>query len=262
MLIAYADGIGSARLGDDSGSLINHVTRPLAAKTGARTARITWPASMATIGGPLSWTVAAHHGVLELDRIARENPEPLILIGYSGGNRVIHDWLDQRPHEHHRVAAVGLLSDPYRPHGSEQNGTPPTSGWGVCGQRRGPIADRTFWTTHPQDVISNAAPDSLLRTVADLSDKIPGGLLSDLSGHHQRGDWQLLWQLGVFRTNPLSWFGSFGSRLTQARRDIDGYLVRGFHTAGYTDPFPTRDGKTESLAHRLAASLAWKVNHP
>lgn len=262
MLIVHADGIGTARLGDDDGaSILNHVVRPLAAKTGAKTARVHWPASMATVGGSMSWTNATHHGILDLDRIAGENPgDRLILLGYSGGCRVIHDWLDYRPEERRRVAAVGLMSDPYRPYGREQHGTPPTSGWGVCGQRVGPLGGCTLWTTHPADVISNALPDALLRTFADLSDQIPGGLLDDLRNHHNRGDWQLLYQLGVLRTNPLAYFGTLGYRLGQARRDIEGY-VTGVHTRGYTEPFHTPDGKAESLAHRLAGSLAWMLRY-
>lgn len=262
MLIAHCDGIGTARLTDDDGrSILQHVVKPLAAKTGARPVRVKWPASLATVGGPMSWTVAAHHGVLELDKIAADYPdERIILVAYSGGCRVVHDWLDTRPHEHDRVAAVGFMSDPFRPYGRQQHGTPHVGGWGVCGQRTGPLPDRSLWTTHPDDVISNARPDALLRTFADLSDKIPGGLLADLAGHHHRGDWQLLWQLGVLRTNPLAWFGTLGPRLDQARRDIEGYLG-GKHTRGYTEPFATPDGSTHPLAYRLAASLAWLVKH-
>lgn len=266
MLIVHADGIGTARLDDDDGrSILNHVVWRLAAKTGAHPVRIDWPASMATIGGNMSWTNAAHHGILDLDRIVHENPgKRLILLGYSGGNRVIHDWLDYRPEQRHRVVAVGLMSDPYRPYGRQQHDTPPVGGWGICGQRLGPVSSRTFWTTHPDDVISNARPDALLRTFADLSDKIPGGLVDDLRGHHQRGDWQLLWQLGVFRTNPLAWFGTLGHRLDQARRDIEGYAVKGSHTRGYVDPFVTIDPNTKvedrrSLVHRLADSIAWSL---
>ena len=53
---------------------------------------------MAGIGGPLSWVEASRRGVLELDRVVAENPgEDLILLGYSGGNRVVHEWLILAP---------------------------------------------------------------------------------------------------------------------------------------------------------------------
>ena len=133
MLIAFADGIGTAHLTDDDGrSILQHVVRPLAAKTGATPIRIEWPASMAGIGGNLSWATAAHRGVLTLDQIVQDHPgEQIILLGYSGGCRVIHDWLDTRPGMHHRVTAVGLMSDPYRPAGRWQHGLPDPGGWEI-----------------------------------------------------------------------------------------------------------------------------------
>ena len=254
MLIAYADGIGTAHLTDDDGrSILQHVVRRLAAKTGARPVRVEWPASMAGIGGRMSWATAAHRGVLYLDRIADDYPlEQLILLGYSGGCRVVHDWLSSRPQHHHRVAAVGLMSDPYRPATRWQHGLPDPGGYGIAGHRLGPVPGRTFWTSAPGDAISSCAPDSPLRTAADLSDRIPGALLSDLSGHLKRGDWQLATYMGMWRRDPLAYLRGLGPRLHQARLDIEGYLT-GAHTLAYTRPHEGGD----SLAHRLAATIAW-----
>ena len=182
MLIVYCDGIGSGRLdAADSRSILNPLLVRLREKTGARYVRVEWPASLAGIGGPLSWVEASRRGVAELDRIVAENPgEDLILLGYSGGNRGVHDWLDSRPHLLNRVAAVGLLSDPFRPRGRGQFGAPGVGGFGICGERLGPIPDRTFWCAFQGDVITDCPEDSPLRTVADLSDRIPGGFLDDL----------------------------------------------------------------------------------
>lgn len=259
MLIVTADGIGTAGiLPVDTRSILGHVS----ARLGQRTARhrvepVIWPASMAGIGGPRSWTVAAHLGVLDLDRIAAEHPgEQLVLLGYSGGCRVIHDWLDTRPAEHHRVAAVGLMSDPYRPHSRWQHGLADPGGWGIAGQRLGPIPGRTFWTSAPGDAISSCPPDSPLRTAADLSDQIPGSLLADLSGHLRASNWQLAWHMGVWRRDPLGYLRGLGPRLDRARRDVEGYL-RGAHTTAYTRPH--QGGP--SLAHRLADSIAWAIRN-
>lgn len=263
MIIAYADGIGTARITPDDGRSILHPTvARLSSLTGARPVRVTWPASMAGAGGSQSWAVAAHKGVLDLDRIAAEHPdEQIVLLAYSGGNRVVHDWLDTRPAQHHRVAAVGLMSDPYRPAGRQQHGVPDPGGWGICGQRLGPIPGRTFWTAAPADVITCCPPDSPLRTLADLSDQIPGSLLADLAGHLGRGDWQLAWHMGLWRRDPLAYLRGLGPRLDQARRGVEGYLG-GRHTVDYTRPHHTADGRTGSLAHRLADSIAWALNHP
>lgn len=258
MLIVHADGIGTARLDDDDGrSILQHVVRPLAAKTGARPVRIDWPASLAGMGGNLSWAVASHHGVLALDRIVADHPgEQIILLGYSGGCRVVHDWIDTRPKARHQVAAVGLMSDPYRPAGRWQHGLPDPGGSGICGERLGPLPGRTFWTSAPGDAISSCPTDSPLRTAADLSDRIPGGLLTDLSGHLRLGDWQLATHMGMWRRDPLGYLRGLGPRLHQARLDVEGYLT-GKHTLAYTRPHAG-----PSLAHRLADSIAWAVATP
>lgn len=260
MIIAYADGIGSARLTEDDGrSILQHVVRPLAAKTGARPVRVEWPASMVGVGGSHSWAVAAHHGVLALDKIAADHPrDDLVLLGYSGGNRVVHDWLDQRPHMRDRVAAAGFMSDPHRPagrwHAGGRDGLPDPGGWGICGQRLGPIPARSFWTSSPGDAISSCPPDSPLRTLADLSDRIPGALLADLSGHLRAGDWQLATHMGLWRRDPLAYLRGLGPRMDRARRDVEGYLS-GRHTLDYTRPW--QGGP--SLAHRLADRIAWNL---
>lgn len=262
MLIVHADGIGTARMIDDDGaSILNHVVRPLAAKTGARPVRVQWPASMATVGGSMSWAVAAHHGVLELDKIAREHPnETLVLLGYSGGNRVIHDWIDQRPESRHRVVAVGLVSDPYRPEGKRQDGVAVAPGWGICGQRHA-LPGRTFWATAPADVITACPSDSPLRTLADLSDRIPGAFLDDLRGHLGRGDWQLATRIGMWRRDPLGYLRDLGPRMRAARTGVEGYLGIE-HTLAYTRPLHTAEGRTGSHAHRLAETIAWKLGRP
>lgn len=256
MLIVYADGIGTSHLTDDDGrSILQHVVRRLAASTGARPVRVDWPASMAGLGGRMSWATSAHHGVLALDKIVADHPdEHLILLGYSGGCRVIHEWMDSNRDHLIWVLAVGLMSDPYRPGTRWQHGLPNPLGSGIAGQRLGPIAGRTFWTSAPGDVISSCPADSPLRTAADLSDQIPGALLADLAGHVRRGDWQLATRMGLWRRDPLGYLRGLGPRLHQARLDIEGYLT-GAHTLAYTRPHAGGD----SLAHRLAATIAWAV---
>lgn len=260
MLIVTADGIGSAGIvPGDSRSIIGNVTARLAQKTARhQVVPVHWPAAMVGIGGRTSWAVSAHIGVLDLDRIAAEHPgEDLVLLGYSGGCRVIHDWLATRPQMLERVAAVGLMSDPYRPLGARQHGTARMPGWGICGQRRA-LPGRTYWSASAADVITCCPPDSPLRTVADLSDQIPGALLADLAGHLRRGDWQLATHMGLWRRDPLGYLRGLGPRMDAARRGVEGYL-RGEHTLAYTRPYDTGDGDHRSLAHRLADTLAYKV---
>ena len=255
MLVIYADGIGTAQVSADDGrSILRRVAVPLGQKLDARVERVEWPASMARIGGPLSWTDAAHRGVLAIDRMLAENPgEQVVLLGYSGGCKVVHDWLDSRPQHLWRVRAVGLLSDPFRPSGRWQADTPDPGGWGICGQRLGPIPGRTFWSSWHEDVISSCPSDSPLRTLADLSDKIPGSFLYDLRGHLVAGDWQLATYMGMWRRDPLGYLRDLPRRMHVARTGVEGYL-NSAHTLAYTRGDP-------SLADRLAGSIAWGLGH-
>lgn len=260
MLILYADGIGTAGLDPDDGrSIMRQLVDKLLAnlrehRIGVRAMRVTWPASMAGVGGRKSWDEAAAEGVADLDRLAGTYAaEPLILLGYSGGCKVIHDWLDRHADTGvlDRVLAVGLMSDPYRPRDRQQDKWA-TRGWGIAGERVGAIGDRTFWTTIPGDVISDALPDAILRTGADASRAMPGGFVRSLVQHVNAGTLQLAWQIGVFHRNPLAWLAALGPRLAQARDDIHGYMT-GRHTTAYTDPF----AGGPSLVERLAATVSW-----
>ena len=60
--------------------------------------------------------------------------------------------------------------------------------------------------------------------------------------------------MGLWRRDPLAYLRGLGPRLHQARLDIEGYLT-GKHPLAYTRP---HDGG-QSLAHRLAATIAWAV---
>ena len=258
MLVLYADGIGTGGLSDgDDRSILGVMAADVARRVGGEAVRVPWPASMAGVGGPLSWERATAIGVDALDELANSAPGvPLVLLGYSGGCRVIHDWLDSRDYQLGRVKAVGMLSDPFRPRGRWQAGTDDPGGWGICGERLGPLPGRTFWTSAAGDVISSCVADSPLRTFADLSDKVPGSLLADLRGHLTRGDWQLAAKMRLWRRDPLGYLRGLGARLDRARSDVRGYLT-GAHTSAYAEPF---EGGP-SLRTRLAGTVAWKVNN-
>lgn len=267
-LIAWADGIGTQKLDpEDVRSVLIDVVRRL--ETGLRghghevaSAKVMWKASMAGIGGPTSWDDAAAEGLVLLDEIIRlraTGDTKIILLGYSGGCKVIHDWLDSRPLD--RVAAVGLLSDPFRPADAWQSGTLNPHGSGICGGQQGPIPDRTYWTSYWEDVISSCPDDSPLRTFADLSDRIPGGFLDDFGGHLRLSNWQLANYIKLWKRDPLGYLFGLGRRMGLARRGVEGYLT-GAHTTAYTREFVTEvNGVTDKrpLTHRLADTISYRV---
>lgn len=223
---------------------------------------VDWPASMAGIG-PYPWPESTRMGIRNFDRrLGKMKPDDkFVILAFSGGNRPAREWLENiavdDPAMLDRVLAVGLASDPYRPVGKQQTGMPVPGGYGVCGERETPIMDRTFWLAIPGDVITDAAHNSMLRTLADFSDDFPGDMLRGLTRVVHHNDFQLAWKLKVFRENPLHWFMGLGPRLHQAKNDIVGYMS-GTHTLAYTRPF--EDG--DSAMVRFANTISWKVRNP
>lgn len=257
MHIIFADGIGSAKVTDSLSIVFKIVERLVELNPSWTYTRVNWPASMAMVGGNHSWRDSSQIGQAHVRNIMHDYlGEQFILLGYSGGNRVIHEWLNDPFNSIHldKIAAVGLMSDPWRPESRKQYELPHTYGWGICGQDKGPIPDRTFWTTVPGDVISDAGYDSILRTPADASDVMPGQFLGDLYGHLKSGNLQLAWQIGVFQNNPLEWVLNLWPRLNRARIDVEGYFG-GKHTSDYINPY----AGGRSLAHRLADSISHHV---
>lgn len=254
MRILYADGIGSARFSPNTGNSILEVTATrLSAALGAPMERVEWPASMAGVGGPMSWEEASRIGVEYIDDALARSAEPVLLLGYSGGCKVVHDWMDQAGLRISRVAAVGFVSDPFRPKGKGQYGTPDVPGFGICGPRTGPIPDRTFWAAWPGDVITDCPGDSPLRTLADLSDRIPGGFLDDFGGHLSLNDWQLANHIELWRRDPLAYLLNLPRRMREARWGVHGYLT-GEHTTVYVEEWgPPTDRR--SYAVRLADTI-------
>lgn len=226
---------------------------------------VDWPASINPIG-PLSWSHSTEIGVENFQRRV-DNLKPgdkFVILAFSGGNRPAHVWLKRVAEWHpdvlNDVLAVGLASDPYRPHGKQQNGMPMPGGYGVCGEWDTPIMDRTFYVAIPGDAITDAVDNAMIRTAADVIDEFPGDILRGLVRIYEnrnRGDFQLARKLKLFHENPLHWFMGLGPRLNQAKNDIVGYAT-GVHTSAYTRPF--EDGDPAMI--RFANTISWKVRNP
>lgn len=257
MKIICLDGIGTK--GRVDGSILAHTADHLAAKLDTTAEWIPWTGAMLGVGGAGSWAENAAAGVRMLVDAMDSHHDQVILLAYSGGNKVVHDFLDLYPRYRDRIAACGLMSDPWRPVDRWQHGCPdPRPRYGVMGQRHGPIHGRTFWTTAVDDVISSAWPDALLRYLADTSEGDIDQIITKAIEHGHLGSFQLAWQLGIVQREPFTWFLGLGGRIGQLAADVQGYMT-GTHTNGYIEPHRTDDGDDRSLAVRLADSIAWAV---
>lgn len=257
MKIYILDGAGSA--GRTSG-VIDHTVDRLIEKLDISEAKwIDYPAAMLKlVGGNYTWDESSRMGVRLLMEEMAGHDEQVILLSYSAGNKPLHDFLDMFPEFHNRISAVGFMSDPWRPADRFQAGTPKPIGYGIKGERLGPIPNKSYWTSVVDDVISAAWPDALMRYVADTVDGRFDEMITKAINLGALGKFQLSWQLGVVQKEPLRWFFGLGGRIGQFAADAHGYLS-GAHTNDYIKPFKTNDGKEESLAVRLADSIAWKV---
>lgn len=216
-----------------------------------------WPASMfGAVGGNESWASSSLIAEKWLgDRMDQIGPDDkVILLAFSGGNKPVHDWLDRNKDRLDQIAAVGFASDPFRPQDKQQSGMPALQGWGICGQKPGPIPHKSFWVGVPGDDITAAAPDLILRTPADVSKGFPADVIGGLVKAVSSGNLQLAYQIGLARKNPLAYLFAMPRRINEARDAIVRY-GSGYHTTHYRDPWAGGD----SPMVRFGNTIAYKV---
>jgi hypothetical protein len=207
---------------------------------------IPWRAQYGPVPAALgsSYDKSLDTGRTMLLRTIADDPNPVVLLGYSGGAALAGNVAAEigcGEHPHLEVRGVGLISDPLRWDGFGR------TTWGIAGRRyiRG---DFPIWQmVDPSDVIANCPSNSPLRTLADqsaafsLADPIAWG--ADLVGRLKSSQWQAVrldWR------NPLSVWAQYRQAIT----DAEGYLT-GDHTSYQTRVY--RDGRTYTqwLADRI-----------
>lgn len=197
--------------------------------------------------GGSSFDKAISEGRTLLLQMIADDPNPVVLLGYSGGAALagkVADEVGRGLHPQLEVRGVGLISDPLRP---ESAGLP---GWGIAGQRT--IPGMPVWQiADPLDAICCCPRNSPLRTFADQSAAFslgdPGAWVADLIDRLRTGRWQ-----AVF----LNWWKPWTVWQEYARAidDVKGYLFRGDHTSYWTRIAPgTTRTYCELLADRVSS---------
>jgi len=253
LTVLVFDGAGTR---GRTSNVVDKVADRLKAKTGATAVWVPWAASLMGVGGDTPWPAASTAAIEWAADYMTNHSGRFILVGYSAGCRPARELLERRPELEGRVAAIAQLADPWQPADRQQHGILDGPGFGVMGQAHGPVPGRTFWCGAVGDPICRAASDSLLRYITASTDAVPGYLFGTFIDKARRGRLQLAPFLGL----PFhQWFLGLGPRIARSIAEAQSYLGAG-HTRVYTDLYPTRDGKTTSLAHRLADSVAWAVH--
>lgn len=254
------DGIGTA---GTTSNVLNYAASAATTslqKAGAEvvTEWAVWPASMfGAIGGRESWQASSIIAKAWLDdKLKAIQPQDkIILLAYSGGNKPVHEWLNENPDKLHRISAVGFASDPFRPEGKQQHGMEELPGlYGLCGEDPSPIPDRAFWVAVRGDDITASPRDAILRTAADFSKGFPAEILEQAIPKLTSGNFQLAWQLKVIQHDLIGYLRGLGHRIPYARDAIIRY-GSGYHTTHYRDPYAGGD----SPMVRLGNTIAYKV---
>lgn len=251
--ILIADSVGTY---GRTSSVIDRFADRLVELTGVSTqVRVQWPEpDDAHRRRSRTWETASAAGAADLDRLVRLHPsDPLILVGCCCGCRVIHDWMDAHPESLDRVAAAGLIADPFRPRDRWLDGLPDPGGQGVSGKSVSPIPDRTFWVSVPGDPLSGVERDSLLRGAVRRSSLTPDQVYRDLLNDLPDSRVRLASRLHLF-DDPNQWPASFRRRVDGARAALLRY-GRDDRQEQYNAP----DGDALSPLDRLAGAIAAEV---
>lgn len=236
-------GIGEPLHG---GQMLDHVTKHF--PDDWRIVPVPWEAQYGPVGQAgvagssfdRSLTLGQH---LLREMIDDAGPDPIVIIGYSGGAALAGHVADQLgPSQAEKVAAVGLLSDPFQPRGVSPHG------FGIAGHR--PVdwpvqRPGTVWSWSDADPICVTPELSPLRTIADQTAAMalgdPSAWGTDLINRLRRGRWQ---PSAIDWHDPLGTLRRYGDAIDAARR----YLIN--HTADYPGT------RTQELADRII----WRVN--
>ena len=192
----------------------------------------------------------------------------------EGGHARPHSWEsaaaagvadDANPDLLDRVAAVGLIGDPFRPRGQALPGVPDPGGQGVYGSWESPIPERTFWLSVPGDPLSGVDGDSPLRPAVHDSDLAPDQAYDELLVDLPESRTGLAARLGVAH-RPTQWSLGLPGRVDRARevlrRQASGHYIEAYETGEQGQPSPLGQLIMAIAEHTAESNSCPAVDHP
>ncbi|WP_280424032.1 PE-PPE domain-containing protein [Nocardia carnea] len=260
-------GTSESRPGDtrtEVSGLLESVTRYLPDRFVSRW--VGYPADYGPASRPdgLSFRESVAIGADNLTKTALTVDGPIVPLGYSQGAAVVRELLHRQATgvgPRLDIRAAGFVADPQMWRGAAY-GKPHLPGYGVAGVG-GRVSVPAWWIANDRDPIPAAAPDSLLRTVADLTEYMT---LTNVVEWGERVLARLLahqWQNVGFTWQEML---QTGERLNRTAAEVAAYLPwlpivneqGGQHTSAYIgDPYMPGNRETgcEVLARLLDAHI-------
>lgn len=191
-------------------TMLTDVTRRLD-PTRFRIKELPYSAAYGTVGGNEAFAVSQTQGRNALLSMIRDDPYPVVLLGFSAGAKLVGDVAAEIAAGMHDnlglvVDAVGLIADPARHSGQIVGDN--RGGHGITGNRW--IDPKRFpvWQfSAPGDPISELPVGNPLRTFADLTEfwgPDQGRWMQELADRARKRQWQRWWDLN----NWQSWGGA------------------------------------------------------
>lgn len=190
----------------------------------------------------VSYAVSVHRGITRLIELIKDDTRPVILIGYSQGAAVISAFLDMLARGHFpellpRVLCASLVANPNRKPGTGPLPGMTVAGHGITYDVDAPTPARIVPVSEiasPHDAICSAAPDSMLRALATITEFMSFTDLhawgTDLYNEAKGIDWK------AEATSWLDWPRQW-TRAQNAIAEALGYLM-GRHTSYNVETVP------------------------
>lgn len=187
-----------------------------------RVREVDFTASYGRVGGNEAFGISQATGRNTLLAMIDQDPNPVVLLGFSAGAKLVGDVATEIAGGRHPrllVLGVGLIADPAR-HGSQIVGQN-RGGHGITGNRWIGTTKFPVWQfSAPGDPISELPVGNPLRTFADVTEwwgPDQGRWMQELAERARQRQWQRWWDLKNWQT----WAGAI--------HWAQNYLIRGRH---------------------------------